>query len=501
MKEQPSFVKKGEPIKASEYNRIVDTVRRLTPQGLSINSVKKSRSRAFDVLDTKFENSKWYIRLKAGFVIDGVASHYVYYQDDNDDNWPIGGIDYDTDTYTAKQIYGFKFPWIEVIPDNLLCVNLEDNKLKWILYNEPYATCIPISDFTISDTGLKIRNLSPNNVVKSADHGLKVNVWQKVESPLEPDPDACDVTVSAGWVFNIRTFSGEDSVYKLMPDDGADPAVKLDATPPPVFTDVAIDKVIYVYVETDEKGRMIEDPQVLVDDDEKESVHYQPDPVQSNGEMYFPLAKIKKHEYTNAIVGDFHTYYADQYIFGQIQLGADLITIKNIGEKREWFDTVITESSEYNFRTAEQLMGGNGVAIIKPLSSATPATSSTPGTPAEEEGDTIKWRYIIERATQPQINISVTDDGNGVRIQGNDYTNYFGGVVKALNVSDGLVTSFQEASGWSGDIQLDFVDNVNASNDTYLFITVENGLITVVNDNGVNVPDGGTATFSTNNTA
>jgi hypothetical protein len=42
---------------------------------------------------------------------------------------------------------------------------------------------------------------------------------------------------------------------------------------------------------------------------------------------------------------------------------------------------------------------------------------------------------------------------------------------------------------------------VNPSNDTYLFLTIENGLITVVNENGVNVPDAGTAAFSTNNTA
>lgn len=444
MKNQPAFVKKGEPIKASEYNRIVDNVRRLTPQSPTLTNVKKSRSRAFDVIDTKFEEDKWYIRLKAGFVIDGLANYYVFYQDEDGDNWPIGGIDYDPETFTAKEIYDFKFPWIEVIPDNTLCVNLLDNTLKWVPYEEPFGNCVPITRIDFLEKKLKITNLSPNNVVKSSDHPLKVNVWQKVQSPLEDDPGECDVTVTAGWVFNIKTQSGVNSVDKKMPTDGEDP---LNSDPPPIFSDVEYDQVVYLNAKPDEKGNLTDDPEIMVMADGQSSTHYQPAPVATEGDMYYPLAKIKRHDYPNEIVGEFHAYYADQYIFNDLQITSDLVTITNVGEKREVFKTYEAELNEYQFRTLEQLEGTGAVPIIKPLASGT------------EEGETIPFRYITQRASQEQIHVEETDDGNGVRVRGNN-KDFDESNVRKFNiiVKDGLVTTLTNSalSGWWGQVALQF---------------------------------------------
>lgn len=72
-----------------------------------------------------------------------------------------------------------------------------------------------------------------------------------------------------------------------------------------------------------------------------------------------------------------------------------------------------------------------------------------------------------------------------------------GGLISSLK---GLVTDLIEGTtGWSGTIQFDFVDNVNAY-DATMFVTVQDGIITGITDNTGIVPSGGTATFSTNNT-
>lgn len=442
MKNQPSFVKKGDPVKASEYNLVVDQVRKLSAPSRPTVNVKNSRSRPFDVIDTKYEEEEWYVKLKAGYIQDGVALHYVFYTDENDDNWPLGGVPMIDTEITELEQLEYAYPWIKVIPEHTLCVNLLDHKLKWVEDLTAFSSCVPICRFTITEEKFTITNLNPNNVVKSDNHPLKVNVWPTKASPLDEDITDCNVTVTAGYVFNIVTFSGEQAVAKKMPTNADD--VALDAEEPPVFEGVEQDNVVYLYCVTDEKGQLYEDPEIQIDSDpDKESVHYQPEPVASNGEMYYPLAKIKKLTFANEPLGEMTVFVAEQYINGDITLVHDLATLKNVGDEREVFKEFLADSSEHLFRTLKQLDGGGAaLPVIKPA----------PADPAEARAlEVIEFKYITQRGTAPQVQIEDVAAGNGIRVKGNDYYTSESDVQKFnITIKDGLISSFLKNTDGTG---------------------------------------------------
>lgn len=434
MKNQPSFVKTGDPIKASEYNLVVDQVRKLSAPLRPTVNAKNSRSRPFDVIDTKYEEEEWYVKLKSGYIQDGVTLHYVFYKDENDDHWPLGGVPMISEEITELEQLEFAYPWIKVIPDHTLCVNLLDHKLKWVEDLTAFSSCVPICKFKITEEKFTVTNLNPSNVVKSDNHPLKVNVWPTKPSPLDEDITDCNVTVTSGYVFNIKTYINEQAIDKKVPDNGGDPAIKLDAEEPPVFEGVEADNVVYLYCTVDEKGRFYEEPKIQIDEDpDKESVHYMPEPVASNGEMYYPLAKIKKLTFANEPLGEMTVFVAEQLITGDVTLIQDLPTLKNVGEKREVFKEFEEETSEYKFRTLEQLEGTNSYEIIK----------KAPTNPTEAaDKETIEWKYLTEKASDPQVQLENIDGNKGIRIKGN---NTFESLTEVVGfdivVKDGLVAS------------------------------------------------------------
>ena len=109
---------------------------------------------------------------------------------------------------------------------------------------------------------------------------------------------------------------------------------------------------------------------------------------------------------------------------------------------------------------------------------------------AEEEGDTIPFRRIAPRASSPQITITGTDP-DIIRVEGNDFDQSFGGVIKNLSVSDGLVTGFEElAAGWWGTKTHRF-ENYIASSTITMVETYEAGiLVDVTHSSGYISGDG-----------
>jgi hypothetical protein len=493
MKILPSYVKKGDVVNSRNYNQIIQEVRNIKlneSYGPAILAgLPQQKAPPFEAINFGELDDQLQFVMKPGTIFKGNDNYSVYYEVEPSQYEPLESTPY------------IKIPMDRVANDVTLWtgVDLTTYKLNWYDDAEYSSHVVYLGRFTFTVVDGDINNVAYTNLQPSTitlgNDPFTVTTWnlQSVTNPQSTAPDTCNVTIANGYVINNDSRStAEEVLVKHKVSNGQDPAQYLDDELSPLFEGVEPDAVIYVRVQTDDQG-FIEDnePEIFIGEENQTSIHYQPEPVPVTGDYYYPIAKIKRLEFEGED-GTFYQFVAeqiwDQHIFTQ----QDLPTIKNVGEKREVFKELEEETSEYKFRTLEQLEGTNSYEIIK----------KEPENPTEAaDKETIEWKYLTTKASSPQIQLENIDDDKGIRIKGNNVTESFAGLVKALSVNDGLVTAFQEAEGWSGEIQFDFVDNVNPSNDTYLFLTIENGLITVVNENGVNVPDAGTAAFSTNNTA
>lgn len=117
----------------------------------------------------------------------------------------------------------------------------------------------------------------------------------------------------------------------------------------------------------------------------------------------------------------------------------------------------------------------------------------------QEEGDLDNELRTLKSAAGALLSVTQKDEENEIDstgvtafadLPGGGFIATIKGIVSDLVPSPNL---------WSGTIQLDFTDNVNGSFDWTLFITVVNGSITAVTENGAPIPNGGLAKFSTNN--
>jgi hypothetical protein len=125
------------------------------------------------------------------------------------------------------------------------------------------------------------------------------------------------------------------------------------------------------------------------------------------GDLYFPLCNI-------TIEGDPAVVTLEQIQQGgPIDVVPNLPEMKNIGDKRELLKGRVAAGDTYDFRTIEQIES-RGEPVIKPLAEE------------EEEGNTIKWRRIAERESQPQVTVSTKEEGEEgseeglIVIEGND---------------------------------------------------------------------------------
>ena len=213
----------------------------------------------------------------------------------------------------------------------------------------------------------------------------------------------------------------------------------------------------------------------------QKSVHHvRPSPTsgEEEGDYYFLILETESNGATPPAP------IAKRRITGNRELPNQLVEITNIGGEREWYQGyLVGPDDKHELRTAEQILPASAedaapeeeadsghfstaIPIIKPLDEAIEAvepvvdgdgkiiTKGTPAVPAEEEGDTIKWRFLTQRSTAPQVNVQSTAGGGGVLIKGNDYSENFPGLIKNLTVDDGLVTGFEDAGGASYNVEL-----------------------------------------------
>lgn len=494
MKILPKFVKKGDTISASDYNKQVRNVRDTgftTPYGASVLAgIPNRKENPFSVIDLSInnegDNERYVLKIKAGYIFQGTDAFQIYTSQTLTGNYaPIETIpDIVIPPQLIQGAYATGKAWLYVDLDKyeLLFAGEEEYDSRAV-----YVGRLEFTEDAGTITNIRYINLHPSNIQKSSNNFFIVTPWnlESTVTQITPAPEACNITISNGYVMNNDTRSSTPEVlvkHKVKSNLEEPNGQYLDSAVSPLWENVEPDSIIYVRVQTDDQGIIMDDePEIVIGEEGQESVHYQPDPVSTNGDYYYPIAKIKLLEF-EGVDGTYYQFVAEQMWDENIFTQSDLITIKNVGEKREVFKTLQTESSEYEFRTLEQLEGA--VAIMKPLLAG------------EDEGDTLKWRYLTARATSPQVNVEETADKNGVRIRGNNYDDSQTDVKKfSISIVDGLVSSFLKVddptSGANLNLQIEYLqyDNAGAIYGTpYVYVTLyfRNGLYV-----GTDNPDDG----------
>jgi len=234
----------------------------------------------------------------------------------------------------------------------------------------------------------------------------------------------------------VRTINPDadatEPVKDWMPTVG-DPAVALDAEETPEI-EIANGQTIYCRVATTVKGVIVEAPKIEAAATPEAGTHFQPPDSDVEGDLYFPIADIE-------ITGD-----PEVVTITQIQQGGPIVVVpnlpelKNIGEGYEVFAGREASGDTYDFRKLEQLEG-SGEPLIRD---------------DDPVGDSIPFRRVAGKPSQAQVTVSGSD-ADIIVIEGNGFDQNFAGIVKNLNVIDGLVTGYDEiAEGWWGQVGFQF---------------------------------------------
>jgi hypothetical protein len=250
----------------------------------------------------------------------------------------------------------------------------------------------------------------------------------------DADAEAWKCKVRPGYV---RTISPDadatEPVKDWMPTVGSGPAVPLDDATPPEIT-IANGQTIYCRVATTAKGVIEAAPKIEAAATPEAGTHFQPPDADVEGDLYFPIADIE-------IAGD-----PEVVTVTQIQQGGPIVVVpnlpelKNIGEGYEVFAGREASGDTYDFRKLEQLEG-SGEPIIRD---------------DDPVGDSIPFRRVAGKPSQAQVTVSGSD-ADIIVIEGNGFDQNFAGIVKNLNVIDGLVTGYDEiAEGWWGQVGFQF---------------------------------------------
>jgi hypothetical protein len=251
----------------------------------------------------------------------------------------------------------------------------------------------------------------------------------------------------------VRTINPDadatEPIKDWMPTVGSDPAVALDAEESPEI-EIADGQTIYCRVATTEKGIIAAAPKIEAAATPEAGTHFQPPDADVEGDLYFPIADIE-------IAGD-----PEVVTVTQIQQGGPIVVVpnlpelKNIGEGYEVFAGREASGDTYDFRKLEQLEG-SGEPLIRD---------------DDPVGDSIPFRRVAGRPSPAQVTVS-GDDPDVIVIEGNGFDQNFEGIVKNLNVIDGLVTGYDEiAEGWWGGL-----DWYNGGGTEALRLTFEAGVL------------------------
>jgi hypothetical protein len=272
--------------------------------------------------------------------------------------------------------------------------------------------------------------------------------------------------VSPGYVRTINPDAdATEPIKDWMPTVGSGPAVPLDADTAPEIT-IADGQTIYCRVATTVKGIIVEAPTIEAATTPEAGTHFQPPDSDVEGDLYFPIADIE-------ITGD-----PEVVTITQIQQGGPIVVVpnlpelKNIGEGYEVFAGREASGDTYDFRKLEQLEG-SGEPLIRD---------------DDPVGDSIPFRRVAGKPSQAQVTVS-GDDPDVIVIEGNGFDQNFAGIVKNLNVIDGLVTGYDElAEGWWGQIGFQFQPKTGSAQT--LTIDVEGGIIVAVASSQGSAGDG-----------
>jgi hypothetical protein len=319
----------------------------------------------------------------------------------------------------------------------------------------------------------KTPNSSAENPVFQATPSLGYLIYQQATMAEQEDE-------SVGWIAPKIMVNGQ--LVSIEPPSANDAPTNPPWSPPSVELP-AVQSWVYLRVKTDADGApKLDGESVTIEafDEQQVDIHHvRPSPSggEEEGDYFFLILE------TEGDGGDPERPIIRRRITGNRQLPNQLIEITNIGGKRELYQGYLPgPDDKHEFRTLEQLEG-DGEPIIKGLDAGDPGAD--PPVPAEEEGPTIKWRRIAERATSPQI--QVKDGGNVIRIEGNgNNLSYIDPFEGQINFTDGLVTDIQGGTfnGWWGTDSIQF-DPGTGSIQT-LIREFRNGiLVSVTNSQGI----------------
>lgn len=272
------------------------------------------------------------------------------------------------------------------------------------------------------------------------------------------DPQAYEIALSKGYVIERRIPDGNALIYHF-------PTGLVDEEDKLIYHGISEGQAIYVQVQVEDDGKIESDPVVMVAEDELEGEHFRPEVFDFGGNAGTHNYKIAKFEIVNEKprlklfgAGDNVDHFDERVgmINVQEETGG---TIYEIGKTYESGDDKI------HFRTLMQ-MEGDGQPIIK----------------ADAEGaekpDSIKFKRIIDRGTDAQV--EVTDQDGAILVRGNSYDNDITDAHKVtFTVRDGLVESMTkiETTGWWGSVTARI-----GSGDIVFVLGFEDGLLTSVNN-------------------
>ena len=279
--------------------------------------------------------------------------------------------------------------------------------------------------------------------------GERPPLWTEIGAIPETDPVEYQATVTLGYLTyqNANATEAEQGVTgylvpKIRNTDGE--WISMDEVAPVVIPAVplpALASWVYLRVKTTADGMPDfgqEDGPVTIEafDSEQKSVHHvRPSPSggEEEGDYYFLLLETESNGATTPAPR------AKRRITGNREMPNQLIEITNIGGKRELYQGyLVGPDDKHELRTIEQLES-RGEPVIKPLGEGD--AEATPPVPPEEEGETIKWKTIAERATSPQIRVATKENGDAIVIEGNGENGGTGGFATLVTYEDGLWTS------------------------------------------------------------
>ena len=277
---------------------------------------------------------------------------------------------------------------------------------------------------------------------------------------IEKEEGKYKVIIKEGWVIERKPKSGDTPAVKFhMPKSGSgEEAKKLNSIPRPKI-EMAIGDTLWCKIETDVMGEITEDPEVVVESEDQDGTHYQPDDPEESGvegEYYVKLFKLEE---------DDGSPYVKVYQQSDIEHWAQLWTGINLGsgarvyKKHEDYENIFKFRSvlgDYGINQVEtdtevqldfdaENVGSGCPVWVEPLDNQGQPEDDPPDGPA-------KFRSIDGRESQPQINVQCEPENPGdplpetIRVVGNDINGAIlldddGSVTELARWQDGLVTT------------------------------------------------------------